>query len=153
MNEAEKRPEIKVIGIEKRTTNKDYQAMQDIPPMWEQWFGKNLAESISNKIGEDIVMIYTNYTDEKHHGAYQCILGVPVSSLDYIPEGMVGITIPAGNYLAVEVDAPEQVPDAWMDIWQDDELTNRRAYTADYEWYTITEDKEQPDITIYLAQK
>ena len=60
------------------------------------------------------------------------IIGMPVSSLEQIPEGYEGITIEKDNYkkYVSKGKMPEAVVKTWMEIWE--EKTLKRAYKADF---------------------
>ena len=77
----------KIIGISVRTTNQNNQAQEDLTKLWEQFISENFNEKIPNKISNEILAIYTDY-QSNHTQEYTTIIGVPVSSLDEIPEGM-----------------------------------------------------------------
>ena len=58
---------------------------------------EGIAEKIPNKIDQSILSIYTNYEGD-HTQPYDTILGCKVSSLQEIPEGMVGQSFNGGTY-------------------------------------------------------
>lgn len=43
------------------------------------------------------------------------------------------------------------VAKAWEEIWADEELTAKRAYTVDFEAYLPGEDMSCADIDVYVA--
>lgn len=143
-----------IIGIAIRTTNQNKQAAQDMTALWQQFFAKHIFEKIPNKLNTHIVSIYTDYQSD-YTGAYTAILGAEVSSLDTIPEGMVGRTFPEQKFQTFLAKGcmPDAVVATWQSIWQQDEQLNR-AYTYDYELYTEqAQNGEQSEVPIMIAIK
>ena len=80
---------LKIIGIATQTSNNDSQAIEDLGKLWNQFFGENIMTKIPNAISSNIYSVYTDYESD-FTGKYTTIIGLGVSSLDEIPEGMVG---------------------------------------------------------------
>lgn len=123
-----------VIGIKVRTTNQNGQAAQDIGQLWGKFMNEGIAGQIPNKISEEILSIYTNYEGD-HTQPYDTILGCKVSSLDQIPEGMVGQAFEGGNFqqFVSKGDLSQGVVyETWLEIW---EQPLERNYQADFEVY------------------
>ncbi|MFC1976209.1 GyrI-like domain-containing protein [Chloroflexota bacterium] len=148
--------EIKLIGIEARTTNQQEAdpATAKIPGLWQKFFMEGIAEKILHQIDPDTRFgAYINY-DSDFTGIYSLIAAVKVSSLADIPDGMTGLTIPSARYLVftVEGEMPIALIEAWGFIWN--HFSNgsdyERAYTADFELYD-TNDATKADI--YIAIK
>ena len=98
--------EIKLIGIETRTTNQREAdpAMAKIPGLWQRFFTESIEEKIPNKTNAGARFgTYTNYESD-HTGEYSLIAAAEVSSLADIPEGMTSLTIPPGKYLVFPVE-------------------------------------------------
>lgn len=125
--------EFKIIGISIRTTNKNGQSAKDIETLWEKFWGEKIQEQIPNKLNEDIYAVYTDYETD-FDGAYTTIIGLPVSSLNNVPKGFVGITIRKTKYqkFVSKGKMPEAVVNTWMKIWGNKELNQARAYKADF---------------------
>jgi len=124
----------KVIGIAVRTTNENGQSAQDIGQLWGKFMSDDIAEKIPNKIETDVLSIYTNYQGD-HTQPYDTILCCKVSSLEKIPEGMVGQSFDGGTYekFVSKGDLTKGVVyGTWLEIWQKD---LDRAFTADFEIY------------------
>lgn len=124
----------KVIGITVNTTNANGQSADDISQLWGKFMAERTAEKIPNKIDDNIFSVYTNYEGDHSH-AYDTILGCKVSSLDDIPEGMVGHAFDGGSYgkFIAKGDLTKGVVfGAWMNINQQ---KLDRVYTADFELY------------------
>ena len=80
---------LKIIGIATQTSNNDGQAIEDLGKLWAQFFGDNIIVKIPNAISSNIYSVYTDYESD-FRGKYTTIIGLEVSTLDEIPEGMVG---------------------------------------------------------------
>lgn len=143
----------KVIGISVRTTNENGQAAQDIGQLWARFISENSMEKIPNKINHDIYSIYTNYESD-HTEAYDTILGCKVTSLDEIPEGMVGQSFDGGTFAQFlsKGDATKgAVYNSWVAIWNTD---LDRLYTADFEIYgEKAKDPSNAEVDIFVAIK
>ncbi|EFT35826.1 transcription activator effector binding protein [Riemerella anatipestifer RA-YM] len=144
----------KVIGVSTRTTNKDNKSKEDLGKLWGQFYAENIFEKIPNKVSDEIFSIYTdyksNYTEE-----YTTIIGVPVSTLNEIPNGLVGREFEAENFqkFVAKGEMPNAVINTWIDIWNRDEELNRK-YTYDFEVYGENSQKGQDsEVEIYIATK
>ncbi|MDM1047657.1 GyrI-like domain-containing protein [Sphingobacterium hotanense] len=120
-----------VIGISTRTCNANGQAAEDIEALWVKFWNENIQEQIPNKTSEDIYAIYTDYESDFNH-PYTTIIGLPVTSLEQIPDGFVGVTIEEAKYekFVSKGKMPEAVGKTWFKIWANTDLD--RAYKADF---------------------
>lgn len=146
-----------VIGIAIRTTNKDAISKDTITQLWERFFTENALAKIPNKLNDTMVALYYNY-ENKRDGAYDILVGVPVSSIDQIPEGMIAKHVPAAKrmVLASEVGPVGQVVlDLWKEIWaweDDNEIT--RTYEVDYELYDARcRDTQKAQVDVHIGVK
>lgn len=117
----------KIIGISTVTTN---ESMVDIENLWGKFWGENIADKIPNKVSNEFYAVYTDYESD-YTGKYTIIIGYPVTTLEYIPEGFVGREIHVGKakkYIS-KGKMPEAIIKTWTEIWQDTHL--KRAYRAD----------------------
>ena len=124
----------KVIGIAVRTTNENGQSAQDIGQLWSKFMSEGISNQIPNKIDDTIFSIYTNYESD-HTKPYDTILGCKVSSLENVPEGMVGQSFDGGTYgkFVSKGDLTKGVVfGTWSEIWKKD---LDRVFTADFELY------------------
>ncbi|MDO1451488.1 effector binding domain-containing protein [Rhodocytophaga aerolata] len=142
-----------VMGISIRTTNENGQSAKDIESVWGKFWGQEIQKHIPNKVNEDIYAVYTAYETD-YTGPYTVIIGLPVSSLETIPEGFVGITIEKAAYqkFLSKGKMPEAVFNTWLDIWQNKNLN--RAYKADFtihgkKYY----DGEQAEVETFISVK
>ena len=104
----------------------------------------------------NLLGVYTDYESD-HTGAYSLIVSAEVSSLDSVPEGMIGLTIPASKNLVFPAGGP--VPDAiiqaWQNIWNHFSQSSeyRRAYTTDFEAYKWNPETQQTEAEIHIAMR
>ncbi len=122
----------KVIGISTKTTNENGQASVDIEALWGQFWGEEIQKQVPNAISNNIYAIYTDYESD-YTKPYTVIIGLPVSTLEEIPECFVGITIEEAKYkkFVSKGKMPEAVVKTWQQIWQQNSNLNR-AYKADF---------------------
>lgn len=142
-----------IIGISVRTTNENGQAAKDIPQLWGKFMSEGISEKIPNKIADDIFSIYTNYESD-HTKPYDTILGCKVSSLESIPDGMIGQSFEGGTFaqFVSKGDVTQgSVYQSWVDIWNTD---LDRLYTADFEIYSEKAmDPTNAEVDIFVAIK
>lgn len=140
-----------VIGISIITTNENGQAAQDIPALWHKFMSEGIMELIPNKTDHAIYCIYTDY-EKDHTRPYATILGCKVSSLDNIPEGMVGKVVHEAKYhkqVAIGNVSQGSVYNEWVKIWNSD---LERTFTADFEVYgERAQDPENAEVDIFIA--
>jgi len=127
------RPAIMVVGITCRTSNAPEAGPVDIPRLWERFYKEVISNQIPNKLSNEVIALYCDYEGD-HTKPYSMIIGCPVSSLESIPEGLVGKVIPTGSYakFSAKGEHPNSLIETWGQIWQQ-EL--KRTYTGDYELY------------------
>ncbi len=144
----------KVIGISVETSNNDGQAMNDLMALWSRFQTENLLDRIPNQLSSDIYSIYTDYESD-YTGKYTCILGLTVSSLDSIPEGMVGREFPGQTVTTFLAEGilPTAVAEKWQEIWAADKELNR-SYSYDFEVYgERARNNDQSEVDIYIGTK
>jgi predicted transcriptional regulator YdeE len=142
----------KIIGIEIKTSNQ--KAMQDIPQLWNRFYAEDIKNKILNKSSEDVFAVYTEYEGD-HTKPYSYILGCAVGSLDSIPDGMIGITIPSSKYEIFTAigKMPDKVVETWQDIWHP-EVDAKRTYKTDFEVYGEKYgNPENSEVEIYIGVK
>lgn len=151
--ETVKKGNFKIIGIKIRTTNENGQSANDIGKLWEKFMSENIGDKIPNKIDASIFSIYTNY-EEDHTKPYDTILGCKVSSLDEIPNGMIGQEFEKGNYakyISKSNLSEGSVYGTWTEIWNQD---LDRTYAADFEIYgEKAQDLTNAEVEIFVAIK
>lgn len=136
------RPEIKLIGIQVRTNNKNEidPMTGKIFPIVKRFFQEQLFEKIPHRIKPGTTFCcYTDYESD-HTGDYTYFIGEEVSSLADVPAEFKTLTIPAQTY-AKFTTGPAPMPDvvrnAWFSIWQmtDADFGGKRRYATDFEIY------------------
>ncbi len=141
--------EILLIGVEIRTDNT---ATLQIGELWQKFYANQVQDRIANCIDSRLFGLYSDY-ENKHLGAYNFMIGCPVSDLDHIPQGMVGRAVPAQTYQVAR--AQGALPEALIETWQEiRESDMPRAYTYDFE---IHDDRatspENVEIDIFVARR
>lgn len=146
-------PPFAFIGLSIRTTNENQQAMHDIPALWTRFLTENILATIPNKVDNTIYCIYTDY-EKDYTKPYTTLLGCKVSSLENIPDRLVGRTIDGGTYTTFTAKGNINegiVGQKWGEIWSTD---LDRAYTADIEVYgKKSQDPANAEIDILIAIK
>ncbi len=140
-----------LIGIAVRTTNENEKAAQDIPALWSTFIAEGILQKIPNRIDDTIYCMYTDY-EADYTKPYTTIIGCRVSSLENIPEGMTGKTIPTGNYVKFTAKGNIMhgvVQDAWKDIWNSD---IERTYITDFDVYGVkAQNLENAEVDIFVS--
>lgn len=141
-----------IIGIAIRTKNKDNQAQKDLGKLWTQFFEEKIAEKIPNKISTEIFAIYTDYKSD-HTEEYTALIGMPVSSLEEIPDGLIGREFEPEKFEIVTArgEMPKAVATTWAQIWQNDDNLDRK-YSYDFEVYgEKSQQEENSEVDIYIS--
>lgn len=141
-----------IMGISVKTTNQNGQAMQDIGGLFGKFFAENIIEKIPNKASFDVYCMYTDYEGD-FMAPYTTIIGCKVSSLEKIPEGLVGKKIPATKYKVFNSKGklPECVGKTWGEIWQSN---LDRKYLADFDVYGMKAlDPNNAEVETYVSVK
>lgn len=136
------------IGLELRTNNEE--CALAMPAHKDRFFKENILLKISNKINGNILALYTDYEGDETK-PYSWILGCEVSSLEQVPEGLVGKVIPESNYavFTTQGEFPQGLIAAWQEIWKSN---LSRTYTNDFEVYRSDFDPQQnPEVKVYIA--
>ncbi|MCX7546838.1 GyrI-like domain-containing protein [Xanthomarina sp. F1114] len=144
----------KIIGVSTRTTNKENKSQKDLEKLWGQFYAENILEKVPNKASDKIVSIYTDYKSD-YTEDYTTIIGVPVHSLNEIPNGLIGREFKSDNFqkFIAKGEMPNAVVNTWIDIWKKDNELNRK-YTYDFEVYGENSQKgENSEVEIYIATK
>lgn len=142
-------PAINMIGLSCRTSNNG-DAQNEISLLWERFGNENIADLIPNIASDDVMCVYCDY-EKDHTRAYTVVIGCITTSLDDIPEGLVGKELPSATYAVFPVsgDFPESLIDVWNQIWG---MDLKRTYTGDFELYgenfMIQDDKE---LEVFIA--
>ena len=147
-----------VVGVTVRTNNaREAGGQGQIPQMWQGAMQSGVLESIPNRTGDGLVVVYSDYASD-YTGDYNYTLGYRVTSADKIPPGMVAKTIHAGKYAAMtsEQGAPQVViPALWQRIagMTPEQLGGARAYQTDFETFGDTTDWGNMEMTAHIGLK
>lgn len=136
------------IGLELRTNNEECSVA--MPAHKDRFFKENILSKIPNKINGNILALYTDYEGD-YTKPYSWILGCEVSSLDEVPEGLVGKVISESKYavFTTQGEFPQGLIAVWQDIWKSG---LQRLYTSDFEVYRSDFDPQRnPEVKVYIA--
>jgi len=142
--------EFHIIGISVRTTNVSNKALKDIGELFGNFVGQNMMGKIPEKITEDIYCVYTDYESD-YNGPYTAIVGCKVNSLDDIPTGFIGKTIPNAKYQVYKSTGKLSISltRTWEEIWNTD---IDRRYSADFDIYgEKAKDYENAEVETYVS--
>ena len=81
------------------------------------------------------------------------IIGISVSTLDEIPNGLIGREFKADNFkkFVAKGKMPKAVVDTWEEFWQKNSEINRK-YTYDFEVYSEkSQNGENSEVEIFVA--
>jgi predicted transcriptional regulator YdeE len=154
----ETQPAFTVVGFSIRTTNqKEAGGNGEIPQIWQRAMQQGLLENIPHRADNNFTVVYTDYTSDQNSD-YTYVLGVRVSAVDKVPEGMVAVPVPAGRYAIVESETgplPQIMPKLWQSIWamSPKELGGERAFKADYEVYPESFNWQDAQVEVHLGLK
>jgi predicted transcriptional regulator YdeE len=138
------------IGLELRTNNEECSLA--MPAHKDRFFKENILSKIPNKIDGNILALYTDYEGD-YTKPYSWILGCEVSSLDEVPEGLIGKVIPESKYavFTTQGEFPHGLVAVWQDIWKSG---LQRLYTSDFEVYQRDFDPQRnPEVKVYIAME
>lgn len=145
-----KLPRKYIIGIATRTDNKTFQ--ETALPLWGRFYAEQICEKIPSKFSKATVALYSQYESD-HQGPFTYLLGCEVSSLDHIPNGLVGMMVPAATYahFSLEGPYPQSLIQTWQSIWSSH---LPRSFTYDFEIYPETFDqKNSPQMGLWINLK
>ncbi len=142
----------KVIGISVQTTNKNNKSGRDLGNLWDRFYKEDIINKIPNKESSEILSIYTDYKSD-YLDDYTVILGVRVSNIDDVPDGLVGREFEEENFkkFVAKGKIPEAIQKTWINIWNDDSKLKRK-YTYDFEVYgEKAKNPEDVEVDIFVA--
>lgn len=154
------KPEIRLIGVSVRTTNKEEAGPNGrIPALWDTYFSSSLVSHDGIGSSGPLYSLYTDYESDVT-GAYTVVIGHEAGEEEVLPpETELSYTvIPASKYLVfTSKKGPmnEVVPGLWREIWAYFEKeVGQRTYTGDFERYpTRNLNPEGIELEIYIAVK
>ena len=99
----ETQPGFSVVGISVPTTReKEAGGNGEIPQLWQRVMQQGLLENVPHRTDNNLTVVYTDYSNDAN-GEYTYLLGVRVSGVDKVPDGMVVVNVPAGKYAVVRI--------------------------------------------------
>lgn len=152
----ETQPGFSVVGISVPTTReKEAGGNGEIPQLWQRVMQQGLLENVPHRTDNNLTVVYTDYSNDAN-GEYTYLLGVRVSGVDKVPDGMVVVNVPAGKYAVVPSDTgslPEVLPKVWgrISTMSATELGGQRAFKADFEVYPENFDWQNAQIDVYVG--
>lgn len=145
---------LKIIGISVETTNQNGKAIEDLGKLWGKFYAENIIGKIPNKVSEEVYSVYTDYESD-YNGKYTTIIGMAISTLDEIPDGLIGRTFEVQDFkkFIAKGEMPDAVGKTWKEIWDQDAELNR-SYIYDYEVYgSRSQNGETSEVDIYIGIK
>ena len=149
-------PAMRVVGISIRTSN---QAEAEAEPgqgpivrLWQSFAELDLSAQIPNRhVSGEVVAVYHEYESD-HTGEYTVTIGLRVTSLHQVPDGLVGIEVPFQKYARFPAEGPPDtvIADTWETIRNAD---LDRAFTYDLEIYQPQGTAESVRAEILVALK
>ena len=143
-------PAFLVAGLSVRTTNAEESnpATAKIGAHWQRFFAEGHHEQIP-KTADKLLGVYTDYESD-NMGAFSLNTGFEVSSVEDLPDGIVGVQIPEQDYLVfhAEGEMPAIVIETWGRVMAHFETNKEyeRTYTADFELYP-----NENEVEIHIA--
>jgi predicted transcriptional regulator YdeE len=146
-----------IAGLTARTNNaREMSGKGKIDSLWQAFLQPSLVAKIPNKIGVDLIAVYTEY-EAGHTGYYTYLLGLPILTVESLPASLTVKHIPAGRYAVISSSRgpiTRIVPEVWQRIWSmsPKELGGRRAFKTDFEIYDQrASDPENAQIEVYIG--
>lgn len=137
--------DFKVIGISRRISNEN--AQKEIPEMWKEFILNNYLEKIPNLKSNSIMALYTDYEGD-HTKPFVYTIGCEVTSIQDLPVGLDGVTVPGNKYALFRVKGglPDSLIETWKEIWTSKSL--ERKFEADFEVV-----KGADEVHVYISLK
>ena len=137
-------------GIGTRTGNEKPDMMEKIGKLWMDFMMPGGAcEKMPHKSGETCYGVYHNYTWDD--SCYDVLAAWGVEEGAALPEGYQALQLPGGKFakFSFRGDATKDTGKFWAEVWA---TPLPRAYTADFETYTVENgDESDAQIDIYVA--
>jgi predicted transcriptional regulator YdeE len=150
-------PGFHLAGLATRTNNAaEMSGNGKIGSIWESFLQPGLVAKIPNKMGVDLIAVYTEY-ETNHTGHYTYLLGIPVLSSESVPVNLTVRHVSPGRYAVFTSErgpVVKVVREVWQRIWSmsEKELGGKRAFQSDYEIYDQrTADPENAQIDVYIG--
>lgn len=127
-----------IVGHAVRTTNTRESDTEHamLPALWARAGAPGAFDHVPGRADNQLYAVLTDY-DSDYTGAYTQIVGVAVSSLQDLPEGLVAVRVPPARCLTQQARGPmpQALIEAWQNIWRHSESGGdpARAFTTDLE--------------------
>lgn len=149
-----KLPAFKLIGLklDGKTTNEGGQSAIDCGNLWQEFEKENFAESIPDKLSDEIYAVYFDYEGD-HTQPYSYFIGCNVKTEAKAPQRLTSLDIPEQQYSVLTANGkmPDCVADCWRDIWKSQ---MERAYGYDFEIYDErSKDWSNAEVNIFISSK
>ncbi len=120
-----------VVGLSV-VTNRD-RAAEDINRLWEDFFAKNIGQTIENRVDDVIYAVYSDYEGD-HTKPYRVTIGYKINGEPQTPEGLHHVAVQTADYAMMSAagEQPKALIETWQAIWQSD---LNRKYETDFEVY------------------
>jgi predicted transcriptional regulator YdeE len=130
------RPAFKIMGISVWTINRNGIAGTDIYNLWQRWFQEGIPDRIPDILSDEVYNLYCDYESD-HHGRYRVIIGNPVKSINFTPEGLTGKRIPRSRYAVYKQTGklPYIVLETWNSVFREKKYA--RKFLADFDIYDM----------------
>ena len=146
-----------IAGLTTRTNNAhEMSGKGKIGNVWQTFLEPSLVAKIPNKVGVDLIAVYTDYETD-HTGHYTYLLGLPISSAESLPASLTVKHITPGRYAVFSSSKgpiTQVVPEIWQRIWSmsPEELGGKRAFQTDFEIYDQrAANPENAQIDVYVG--
>ncbi len=134
-----RRVEARVVGIQAQTSSllEGDPATAAVPALWRRFEADQVGDRIPDRAGSRTTcVVYSDYQDGDGDRRFRCLVGAEVGGPVRVPDGLVAVTVPAGDYLvfAARGPMPEALAATWSRVAEFFEHTPAaRAFTADLE--------------------
>ncbi len=151
-------PGFYMAGIAARTNNAtEMSGNGKIGGIWKTLLQPGLVSRIPNKIGVDLIAVYTPTTRPTTPATTPISSVFPLSPTEGMPATLTIKHVSPGNYAVITSGrgpVKEVVRDVWQRIWSmsEEELGGKRAFRCDYEIYDQrSADPENAQIDVYIS--
>jgi predicted transcriptional regulator YdeE len=138
------------LSLANKTSNAHGQSGIDCKNLWHRFEEGNYASLIRRRLGDEIYGVYHQYEGDSNK-PFSYFIGCRVEKDEPLPEGLVGLAVPAGNYEKITVNGkmPDCVMKAWQQIWTSG---YERTYNTDFEVYDErSKDWNHAEVDVYVS--
>jgi|GEM_PF-2087610 len=111
------RSEMKIVGLVLHTSFKDERFKKEVPPFFHKVLEEKILDSVPNRLNENQLCVFKM---ERDNPDFEYVMGVEVSDLKSVPEGMEYVLLPASQYASLNIvkRGPEDVGQAFEAIYK-----------------------------------